>query len=222
MAESDKCQKCGKPATVHLTQIVNGKTFKLHLCDQCAEAHGVTDPTGFSLGAKLGEDVFAVIHMTPAKSDPVLACPHCGMTLARFREQGRLGCAHCYEALGDALVRIFPHLDLSIIHGGRCPAGFEPGPAPAAPAQPEGRETKPSASVGSAPGTPAQPAESVAEFVADSLSEAIPPFKSAAVTLESLQREMAKAVKEERYEDAARIRDAIRALESGQKPEAGA
>ena len=44
-----KCDLCSKPATVHLTQIVNNKVHKVDLCEACAQAKGVTDPSGFSL-----------------------------------------------------------------------------------------------------------------------------------------------------------------------------
>ena len=49
MANSLKCDLCSKPATVHLTQIVNNKIHKVDLCEACAQAKGVTDPSGFSL-----------------------------------------------------------------------------------------------------------------------------------------------------------------------------
>ena len=49
MANSLKCDLCSKPATVHLTQIVNSKIHKVDLCEACAQAKGVTDPSGFSL-----------------------------------------------------------------------------------------------------------------------------------------------------------------------------
>ena len=33
-----KCDNCNKPATVHLTEIKNGKKIEKHLCEQCAAA----------------------------------------------------------------------------------------------------------------------------------------------------------------------------------------
>ena len=48
-----KCEICGKnDATVHLTvltQSTGEKSRKIDLCETCAKAHGVDDPTGFSL-----------------------------------------------------------------------------------------------------------------------------------------------------------------------------
>ena len=49
MASPLKCDLCDNPATVHLTQIVNHKVHKVDLCEACAQAKGVTDPSGFSL-----------------------------------------------------------------------------------------------------------------------------------------------------------------------------
>ncbi len=33
-----KCDNCNKPATVHLTEIKNGKKMEKHLCQECAAA----------------------------------------------------------------------------------------------------------------------------------------------------------------------------------------
>src|ERR1017187_1129944 len=49
MANPLKCDICSKPATVHLTQILDNKVHKVDLCEECAQAKGVTDPSGFSL-----------------------------------------------------------------------------------------------------------------------------------------------------------------------------
>ena len=43
----DICKE--KEATVHLTQMVEGKTKKIDLCEGCSKAKGVDDPAGFSL-----------------------------------------------------------------------------------------------------------------------------------------------------------------------------
>ena len=59
MANPLKCDLCSKPATVHLTQIVNNKVHKVDLCETCAQAKGVTDPSGFSLA-----DLLQTIEMT--------------------------------------------------------------------------------------------------------------------------------------------------------------
>ena len=37
MATEHKCDICGKPATVHITKIIDNKKVKIHLCSKCAE-----------------------------------------------------------------------------------------------------------------------------------------------------------------------------------------
>ena len=37
MANEYKCDICGKPATVHITKIIDSKKVKIHLCSECAE-----------------------------------------------------------------------------------------------------------------------------------------------------------------------------------------
>ena len=54
MGESIQCQICDKLATVHLTQIIQNKIHKVHLCEECAQEKGVTDPDGLSF-----EDLFS-------------------------------------------------------------------------------------------------------------------------------------------------------------------
>lgn len=31
------CEKCNKTATVYLTEIIDGKSTEIHLCDSCAQ-----------------------------------------------------------------------------------------------------------------------------------------------------------------------------------------
>ena len=49
MAKPEQCSHCKKPATIHLTQIIDNKIHKVDLCEDCPYKQGVTDPEGFSL-----------------------------------------------------------------------------------------------------------------------------------------------------------------------------
>jgi protein-arginine kinase activator protein McsA len=45
-----ECDLCGKnEATVHLTKTFGELSKHVDLCEACAKANGVNDPTGFSL-----------------------------------------------------------------------------------------------------------------------------------------------------------------------------
>src|SRR5438552_729701 len=89
-------------ATVHLTQMVEGKTKKVDLCEGCSKAKGVDDPTGFSL-ADLLLGLGAAQEMEQASAGGELKCPHCGFTQADFKKTGRLGCAECYTTFAEGL-----------------------------------------------------------------------------------------------------------------------
>src|SRR5437763_1268704 len=77
-------------ATVHLTQMVGGKTKKVDLCEACSKEKGVDDPTGFSL-ADLLLGLGAAQEMAQAAAGTDLKCPTCGFTQADFKKTGRLG-----------------------------------------------------------------------------------------------------------------------------------
>ena len=44
-----KCDKCDKQATIHLTDIADGKKSEVHLCEECAAAEGLTVKTSVPL-----------------------------------------------------------------------------------------------------------------------------------------------------------------------------
>jgi protein arginine kinase activator len=114
------CDLCKKNvATVHLTQLIEGKTQKIDLCESCSKEKGVDDPTGFSLadlllglGAaqELAQGATAAAH-----------CPRCGFTQADFKKTGRLGCAECYRAFWDGLEGLLKTMHKGIRHAGKVP-----------------------------------------------------------------------------------------------------
>ena len=92
-----KCDKCGKTATVYLTEITNGQKTEKHLCEQCAEDEGVTLKP--SIGQLL-EDF--VLQSAPSEiSDKT--CEVCGMSFSQFAKKGLLGCPNDYDTFEKAL-----------------------------------------------------------------------------------------------------------------------
>jgi len=107
-------------ATVHLTQMVEGKTKKVDLCEGCSKAKGVDDPTGFSL-ADLLLGLGAAQDMEQAAGGVEVKCPHCGFTQADFKKAGRLGCAECYTTFADGLEGLLKSMHKGIKHTGKMP-----------------------------------------------------------------------------------------------------
>ncbi|MBU6411217.1 MAG: UvrB/UvrC motif-containing protein [Verrucomicrobiota bacterium] len=117
------CSVCKeKPATVHLTQIVGDKMQKLDLCDECAKAKGVTDPTSFGLAdLDLVLGLGASQEIEQAAGGLELKCPRCGFTQADFKKSGRLGCPECYKTFADALESLLKTMHKGTRHTGKAP-----------------------------------------------------------------------------------------------------
>jgi protein arginine kinase activator len=123
MGESLHCDVCGKPATVHLTQIVKNQIQKVDLCDDCARTKGVTDPEGFSLAELLKKNATSGEEENDA-GEPDLAglvCEQCGCTPRDLRRSGRLGCAGCYEFLRPIVLPLLAGLHKGHQHRGKTP-----------------------------------------------------------------------------------------------------
>ena len=116
MANPLKCDLCEKPATVHLTQIVSSKVHKVDLCEACAQAKGVTDPSGFSLS-----DLLLKASLSPESSGGALRCESCGYTQIDFKKHGRFGCAACYDTFKGMLDPMLDGMHKGITHSGKVP-----------------------------------------------------------------------------------------------------
>lgn len=117
MAKPLKCDVCDKPATVHLTQIINNQIHKIDLCEECAEQKGITDPSGYSLADLLvkPDASFDSLEVN------ALVCPECGCTQREFKKTGRLGCARCYETFSTLVAPALAGMHRGEVHKGKVP-----------------------------------------------------------------------------------------------------
>ena len=106
-----KCQQCSKPATLHITEVMEGEGTALHLCETCAQDYLNTVQAGESpewpdwldsedddepdiddsLEAALS-DVDEELPAEELREADAQKCPNCGITFTEFRKVGRLGC----------------------------------------------------------------------------------------------------------------------------------
>lgn len=123
-----KCQSCGKPATVHLTNLVKGQKQKIMLCQECAERQHLVTTQQLNLPAILET---LIGHHVGQASDALsrLACPVCGIKYMEFRAEGRLGCPHDYTVFRSALGPLLQRIHRAERHVGKAPTRR---PAPAA------------------------------------------------------------------------------------------
>ncbi|EEG78234.1 UvrB/UvrC motif-containing protein [Dethiobacter alkaliphilus] len=121
------CQECQKkPATVHLTQIVDDEQSVQHLCEQCAQEKGDFHFDGhppFSIHNLLT----GLMNMDAQPSGQVIGystkvqCENCGLTYAQFGQIGRFGCSRCYPTFGERLLPLMRRIHGSTQHVGKVP-----------------------------------------------------------------------------------------------------
>ena len=117
------CQRCNKnEATVHYTKIINGEVEELHLCDECAMGSNEFEfdmPFSFN---KLLTGLIDNIQKESFKEDIYEAtCPFCGLTYTKFKEEGKFGCAHCYDTFRAKLIPLFRGVHGHTKHLGKTP-----------------------------------------------------------------------------------------------------
>ncbi len=91
-----KCDNCTKQATVHLTEIHNGKKMEKHLCEQCAAQNEGVPVKGHTPINELLTN-FVLAH-SGLQKETGAACEGCGITWAEFRQAGLFGCANDYTS----------------------------------------------------------------------------------------------------------------------------
>jgi protein arginine kinase activator len=185
-----KCdtESCDREATVHLTEIVNGNITKLHLCEDHAKQKGVEMEQHFGIADLL--QGLAEYGAPPVEAEQKrVKCPTCGMGYDDFKKIGRLGCGDCYQTFRESLAPL-----LKRIHGANQHIGKGSTPGAAAPEPPPAAAAPPAK-----PGAAKSKAAAAGKGGGD---------------VNGLKEKLRKAIAEERYEEAARIRDEIRQAET--------
>src|SRR5215212_7035068 len=116
-----KCDNCNKPATVHLTEIRNGKKIEKHLCEQCAAAsEGLPVKAHTPINELLTN--FVMAH-SGLQKELGTSCEHCGITWAEFRQHGLFGCERDYDMFEKDLTPLLQRAHEGATHHvGKVPA----------------------------------------------------------------------------------------------------
>lgn len=129
-----KCQKCDRPATFHITDLIDGEPSELHLCEECAQSFLTPSQEEASEMMPAMAGLLAQ-HLAVGETADELArldqraCPVCGITFLQFRKQGRLGCPHDYVFFEKELEPLLVSIHDNTQHIGkvpkRCPHGAD-------------------------------------------------------------------------------------------------
>ncbi len=116
-----RCQRCPKPATLHITEVLAPKQLEvLHFCEECAQKHLYEPAT--TQAEKLHEPK----QLAESETDDLeeinrIQCPHCGIKFKDFRSTGRLGCPHDYEVFRTQLTPLLENIHGEVQHQGKSP-----------------------------------------------------------------------------------------------------
>ena len=115
-----KCQSCGQAATVHLTEIVNGKKKEKHFCQECAEKQELLKQQELNLTAILQS---VIGQHVGGQTDELsrLTCPTCGIKYMEFKAAGRCGCPHDYQVFREPLLPLLERIHRGVRHVGKVP-----------------------------------------------------------------------------------------------------
>lgn len=189
------CQNCGKhEANVRYTQIINGVKKEMALCEACSKKLGIETDMHFDfnmpidipsfLGTILG-DYEHTEFMPSFMPTKELQCDNCHMTYDELIESGKFGCSNCYETFSDRIDPMLKNLQGSNRHVGRKAGGWET------------KEEK---------GVTKETVQNKSKIKTENQ-------KVEKDKVEELKEKLKQAIKEERYEDAAKLRDEIKKQE---------
>src|SRR4026207_2467126 len=113
------CDVCKEAdAVVQLTQIEGTGVRLLHLCERCAAERGVE--TNASAPKPQISDFLQSVHQAmQATQGDAARCASCSSACRRFSAPGRLGCAHCDDAVEKSMRDLLRGVHGSSQHVGR-------------------------------------------------------------------------------------------------------
>ncbi len=112
-----KCQRCPKQATLHITEVLGEDRYEeVHLCEDCAKKYLVEPQKKAAAKAAAAEET--------AEAESAVAgpsCGTCGISYLEFRNQGRFGCPHDYDAFKAELLPLLESIHGDVRHVGKAP-----------------------------------------------------------------------------------------------------
>jgi len=189
------CEKCNKhEANVKYTEIINGEKKEMMLCEECSHKLGLDNvsfnmPIDFSsfFGGLLEDEMYNEQEFMPLfKKVKELKCDNCNMTYDEFVNKGKFGCPECYEVFSSKIDSI-----LNRLHGSNKYLGRK-----ALKSTVDKSEVTNNSEVNEE--------NEIKNEKREDLKES---------KLDKLQSNLKKAIAEERYEDAAKLRDEIKEIE---------
>ena len=102
------CDECGiRPASIHLTTIVNGEKKDVNLCAECMARKKELKIDFSSLAGTISQMLGGMGSANKSEQEeepiPDIVCEGCGTRYESFIKTGYVGCVQCYEAFRQPL-----------------------------------------------------------------------------------------------------------------------
>ena len=122
MAKEYKCVRCGKPAVVHITKISGNEKLTLHFCEECAKKFALDDPT---IPTNLDPEIKKFEDAAMKKKLRGI-CPTCGSIAQDLKKGDKPACADCYSIMDDAFLDVLTQMHGATVHTGKKPKCHNP------------------------------------------------------------------------------------------------
>ena len=120
------CEQCRmREASIVIREVVNGNVTEKNLCSECASQSdfGGLLMDSASPFAKLLSGILGISDTKKSEDGEALklTCPNCRMTYKEFVQDGRFGCADCYDTFGLLINNSIKKIQGNNAHTGKKP-----------------------------------------------------------------------------------------------------
>lgn len=113
------CNDCKEqPASIHLTQMINGQKVEFHLCFACANRRNIQI---WPILVPQGSAFKATFLLSQASGYEERVCSFCRLTWREFLATSFLGCTKCYHSFADLLGQLVAKNHGQTRHQGKIP-----------------------------------------------------------------------------------------------------
>ena len=118
------CEDCGKkPATFHMTEVINGKSKEIHLCEDCTSTN---EDFSFNSSFTIQNLLAGLLDMPNDHGFEIdfvedISCDNCETSYEEFKKRGKFGCSKCYDSFREKLEPLLRKIHGHDTHVGKIP-----------------------------------------------------------------------------------------------------
>ncbi len=121
-----KCEVCRRrDSVIHVQQIIGNETMDMHLCEDCAHRKGNYQKDD-KIELSLSQLLTGLLKVREGDAQEIQdECPACGMKIADFKKEGKVGCPECYASFALEIRKMHSRLSGATRHRGKLPQSLK-------------------------------------------------------------------------------------------------